>query len=108
MANVIVKFNKQDYHLACQDGEGERLTKLADYVNGKAGQIAKAMGSVSDIRLLLMTAILLADELDEARDGKPMAMKGEQNQAAQMATTLEHTLKRIEAITRQVEADAEK
>ncbi len=105
MANVIVKFNKQDYHLACQDGEGERLSKLSEYVNSKASQIAKAMGSVSDIRLLLMTAILLADELDEARDGKPMAMKGAQDKADEMERTLSHTIKRIEDITRQVEAE---
>ncbi len=105
MANVIVKFNNQDYHLACQDGEGERLSKLADYVNDKASQIAKAMGSVSDIRLLLMTSILLADELDEARDGKPMAMKGAQDSVDSMEKTLAHTIKRIEDITRQVEAE---
>ena len=106
MANVIVNFNHQDYHLACQDGEEERLTKLAEYVSGKADQIAKAMGSVSDIRLLLMTAILLADELDEARDGKPLAETGAEEQAALMEKTLAHSLKRIEDITRQVEADS--
>lgn len=103
MANVIVTFNKQEYHLACKDGEGERLSKLAEYVNDKAGLIAESMGSVSDVRLLLMTAILLADELDEARDGKPMALKNEQDTAAQFEKTLIHTLSRIEDITRQVE-----
>lgn len=105
MANVIVRFNHQDYHLACQDGEGERLSKLAEYVNDKASGIAQAMGAVSDIRLLLMTAILLADELDDARDGKPMALKDESDDAEQMVHTLAHTLKRIEDITRQVEAE---
>lgn len=105
MANVIVTFNNQDYHLACQDGEGERLAKLADYVNDKARHIAKAMGSVSDVRLLLMTAILLADELDDAREGKPMAVQGAQDEAEHMEKTLAHTIKRIEDITRQVEAE---
>lgn len=105
MSNVIVKFNNQDYHLACQDGEGERLAKLAEYVNDKASQIAKAMGAVSDIRLLLMTAILLADELDDARDGKPMAMKGAQDNTDQMEKTLAHSISRIEDITRLVEAE---
>ncbi|VAX08496.1 hypothetical protein MNBD_ALPHA03-943 [hydrothermal vent metagenome] len=104
MANVIVKFNNQDYHLACKNGESERLLKLADYVNGKADKIADVMGSVSDIRLLLMTAILLADELDEARDGKPMALKDDQDQTAQMEKTIVSTIKRIEDITREVDA----
>lgn len=105
MANVIVKFNNQDYHLACQDGEGERLSDLADYVNDKAEQIAKAMGSISDVRLLLMTAILLADELDEARDGKPLIMKSTEDNTEQMEKILLHTVKRLDNITRQVEAE---
>lgn len=104
MANVIVKFNNQDYHLACKDGEGERLSKLAEYVNDKAGKIALAMGSVSDVRLLLMTAILLADELDEARDGKPMELKDSQDKADHLEKMIVNTISRIENITRQVEA----
>ena len=105
MANVIVTFNKQDYHLACQDGEGERLSRLAEYVNDKAVEIAKVMGSVSDIRLLLMTSILLADELDEACNGDVMAQRDEDVRAVKMEKTLEHTLERIKNITRQVEAE---
>jgi len=106
MANIIVKFNHQDFHLACKDGEGDRLIKLAEYVEDKAKQIAKSMGAVSDVRLLLMTAILLADELDEAREGKPMADKNNVDHAAQMEKTLVHTLKRLGDITRQIEAEA--
>ncbi len=105
MPNVTVKFNNQDYHLACKDGEGERLQKLAEYVEAKAAQITKGMGQVTDSRLLLMTAILLADELDEARAGKPLAMTKAQDNADKMEKTLLHTIKRIENITRQVEAE---
>lgn len=105
MPNVTIKFNNQNYHLACKDGEGDRLQKLAEYVEGKAALITKGMGPVSDSRLLLMTAILLADELDEARSGKPLAMNAAEEKASKMEKTLIHTLKRIENITRQVEAE---
>ncbi len=94
MANVIVNFNNQHYHLACQDGEEERLLKLADYVEARATKIAGAMGAVSDFRLLLMTALSLADELDEGRNGTPVELE----------KTLATALKRIEDITREVEA----
>lgn len=105
MANVIVKFNNQNYHLACKEGEGGHLTKLADYVNSKAAEISDRMGAVADSRLLLMTAILIADELNEARDGKMLDDKDSQDKADQMEKILGSTLKRIEDITRQVEAE---
>ncbi len=105
MANVIVKFNKQEFHLACKDGEGERLEKLARYVDDKASQISKSMGSVSDVRLLLMTAILLADELDDLRAGKMLEENDAEGKAEEMEKTIAHAIQRIDDITRQVEAD---
>ncbi|MCF8474775.1 MAG: cell division protein ZapA [Emcibacter sp.] len=105
MANVTVKFNNRDYQLACQGGGEARLEKLAEYVIDKASEISKATGSVSDIRLMLMTAILLADELDEARDGKPMAQKETQDETNHLSETIAHTIKRIEGITRLIEAE---
>lgn len=107
MANVTVTFNHQSYHLACADGDGEseRLMKLAKYVDDKAAMISGKMGSVSDIRLMLMTAILLADELDEIKGGAVIEDKGAAEEASQMEQTLARTIKRIEDITRQVESD---
>jgi len=105
MSEVIVKFNHQNYHLACKDGEGERLNRLAEYVDDKAAQIVRNMGAVTDIRLLLMTAILIADELDEARNGKILKNGGAAGKADHLQDTLIHTIKRLEDITREVEAE---
>ncbi len=105
MSEVIVKFNHQNYHLACKDGEGERLNRLAEYVDDKAAQIVRNMGAVTDIRLLLMTAILIADELDEARNGKILKNGGAADKADHLQDTLIHTIKRLEDITREVEAE---
>ncbi|PHZ85708.1 cell division protein ZapA [Paremcibacter congregatus] len=107
MANVTVKFNHRSYHLACSDGDGEseRLIRLAKYVDDKAAMISSKMGAVSEPRLMLMTAILLADELDEARGGGALQENGAVEDATHMEQTLARTLKRIEDITRQVEAE---
>lgn len=102
MANVTVNFNNQHYHLACQDGEEDRLGKLADYVEDRAAEIAGSMGAVSDFRLLLMTALSLADELDEG--GQPIELKNTRDHVDRMEKTLATALKRIEDITREVEA----
>ena len=105
MPEVNVKFNNQNFHLACKEGEGERLIKLAEYVNHKAAQISDKMGSITDTRLLLMTAILIADELDDAQGGRTLGDSGAENQADQLQETLLHTIKRIEDITREVETE---
>ncbi|NOZ41594.1 MAG: cell division protein ZapA, partial [Alphaproteobacteria bacterium] len=75
------------------------------FVEDKAAEIAQSMGAVSDFRLLLMTAISLADQLDETRD---MADgKDPRDRAAHMEKTLVNALKRIEDITREAEANGQ-
>ena len=70
MGQVTVTFNNQDHHLACQDGGEERLKMLADYINQRASSLIEHLGSTGDTRLLLMTAIMIADELHELNDGE--------------------------------------
>lgn len=100
MAEVSVKFNNQTYHLACQDGEEERLSRLADYVDSKADFLKDRMGVVTDTRLLLMTAILIADELDDTQGGETTA-KGPENE--RMGQALHKAINRIEDMARTLE-----
>lgn len=100
MAEISVKFNTQTYHLACQDGEEDRLARLAEFVDGKAAFIKDRMGVVTDTRLLLMTAILIADELDDAQDGDVSA-KGPENDSMDQA--LHKAINRIEDMARTLE-----
>ncbi len=69
MGQITISVHDQKYTLACRDGEEERLKALADYVSGKAKSLAASLGQVGDTRLLLMSALLIADELAECRDG---------------------------------------
>ena len=70
MGQVTVTFNNQDHHLACQDGGEERLKLLADYIDQRAEALVEHLGPVGDTRLLLMTAIMIADELHDLNDGE--------------------------------------
>lgn len=100
MAEVSIKFNNQTYHLACQDGEEDRLARLAEFVDSKADFLKDQMGMVTDSRLLLMTAILIADELDDARDGT-LSAKGPKNE--RMGQALHKAINRIEDMARTLE-----
>lgn len=69
MAQVTVIVNGQRYQLGCREGEEDRLTTLADYVDGKLMEVRNSIGQVGDVRLFLMASLILADELLEAREG---------------------------------------
>src|ERR1700694_3230125 len=75
MGQVAVTINGRTYTLRCTDGEEARVTELATYVKGRTDALAEEFrsdhGPLSDDRLLLLAAILIADELWEAREGMP-------------------------------------
>jgi cell division protein ZapA len=92
VGQINVTVGGRSYPLACRDGEEERLTRLASHVDAKSIELAGALGQMSEPRLLLMSAILVADELFEMKERDPGA--GE----AIAVTALENAAARVEAI----------
>jgi cell division protein ZapA len=68
MGQVSVTLNGRTYRLRCEDGEEERLLALGNHVRAHMDRLGREFGQVGDDRLLAMTAILIADELFEARE----------------------------------------
>lgn len=68
MGQVAVTLNGRTYRLRCGDGEEERLLSLAAHVRNRIDALAAEFGQAGDERLLLMAALLIADELFDARD----------------------------------------
>ena len=62
MANINVKFNNKDYLLSCDDGQEENLKELANYLDGKYNELKKNLGNIGESKLLLITAIKMADD----------------------------------------------
>ncbi|WP_339913264.1 cell division protein ZapA [uncultured Brevundimonas sp.] len=67
MATVTVEINGRPYAVGCADGQEERVRILAKHFDTSVRQVAGDVGHVGDIRLFLMAALVLADELHEAR-----------------------------------------
>ena len=65
MAQVTVTINRRKYDIACDNGEETHLTKLAEYVDRRVDELVAKVGQVGDARLLVMTSLLVADELSE-------------------------------------------
>ena len=66
MGQVAVTINGRSYEVACDDGQEEHLVRLASYIDKKVAELVASVGQVGDTRLLVMSALLLADELSEA------------------------------------------
>jgi cell division protein ZapA len=84
LGQISVKIQNRTYRLSCGDGEEARLGELADHVRSKIEQLVQEYGRLGEEHLLLMSAILIADELwDEREAGKPAktGSKASNNQA---------------------------
>lgn len=66
MGQVNVRVNGRDYQMACEDGEEEHLVHLAEYINRHVNDLVETVGQVGEARLLLMAALVVADELADA------------------------------------------
>lgn len=67
MATVTVEINGRPYAVGCADGQEERVRILAKQFDIHVRQVAADVGHVGDIRLFLMAALVLADELHDVR-----------------------------------------
>lgn len=67
MATVTVDVNGRPYAVGCADGQEERVRILAKQFDNQVRAVAQDVGHVGDLRLFLMSALILADELHEAR-----------------------------------------
>lgn len=67
MATVGVTIAGRTYRMACGEGEEGHLQELARHVDATLAGLRKGFGEIGDTRLVIMTAITVADELFEAR-----------------------------------------
>ena len=108
LVNVMV--NGRAYTIACDDGEEGHLKELASHVDVKAREVLASVGQVGDVRMLLMAALLIADEHHELsgktavlpagqgdKDKTSLPLRAEKAESA-AADALESASKRLEDI----------
>ena len=64
MGQLTVSVNDRSYTVGCDDGEEEHVSLLAEFVDKKVREVS-AIGPAAESRLLLMAALMIADELSE-------------------------------------------
>ena len=67
MAKVSVTVNGRRYDIGCDDGQEAHVFRLAEDLDRRVGALAAGVGQVGEARLLVLVALMLADELADAR-----------------------------------------
>jgi len=67
MAQVTIEVNGRDYVVGCEDGQERRLAELAASVDAQVRQVARDVGPLGETRLMLMGALVMADDIAELR-----------------------------------------
>ena len=67
MPQVNVTIAGKTYRMACGDGEEAHLEALAREFDAKVAEMRGAFGEIGDMRLHVMAALTLCDELAEMR-----------------------------------------
>lgn len=101
MASVQVTIAGHGYRMACGEGEEGRLEALAAAFDRSIAEMRDAFGEIGDLRLHVMAALTLADDLAEAR-GRVATLEAE---IGRLRADMRDTAERSEAGEREA-ADA--
>jgi len=110
MGQVVVKVNGRDFALNCADGQEARIRRLAQYVDAKIGEFTKNLGQIGEARLVLLAALVIADELSDANEALQQerhatrAAGGPAGEATEAAASgIRGIAERIESIAARIE-----
>ena len=67
MAQVTLRINGYAYTLGCQDGEETHLEAMGAEVSNRIDGVRVAAGPSGEARMLVMAALMMADEIFELR-----------------------------------------
>jgi cell division protein ZapA len=116
MANVVVTVADRPYTMQCPDGEEDHLRELAALLDTEISRIRQSVGSIGDIRLLVMSGLMVADRLSEAirkienledqikglRDSRNVAQMQVKDLEAKFTDRLERASQRLEGIAKAI------
>lgn len=66
MAQVTISIDEKTYRMACDEGQEPHLLGLAQRFDAYVSHLKQSFGEIGDQRLLVMSAIMVMDELQEA------------------------------------------
>lgn len=110
MGQVSVTINGRAYTVGCDDGQEDHIAELAGYLDHHVDQLKGSVGTVGDMRLMLLAGLMVADELSEtvARldelEGELSAIREQQSSLEDHTKSFEtHAVQAIDGVTARIE-----
>ena len=104
MGQVNLTINSHPFAVACDDGQEGRIRRLGQYIDSKVAEFVGNIGQVGEARLLLLAALVIADELADANEALRLERSGARATGA--AAVTEAAASGINGIAKRVEAIA--
>lgn len=113
MPHVSVTINGRQYRMACDDGQEHHLARLAHELDQRIARLRTSFGEIGDMRLTVMAALLISDELAEMsqrmrrfeeelavlQEGRQVVADHSQKTSAAIIAALNAAAERIERVT---------
>lgn len=94
-AQVSISIVGRTYEIACDEGQEQAVMALARDVDKRATELMRSVGQVGDARLLVMLALLMADEIGDMRR---LLGQSDHPGDVRLAQGIEQMARRIEAM----------
>lgn len=88
MAQVTVTIDGKQYRMACDEGQEDHLTDLAQRFDRYVAHLKGSFGEIGDQRLTVMAGIMVMDELAELQN----RVKGIESETATLRKTRDEAL----------------
>jgi len=102
MGQVNLTVNGRPFAVTCDDGQEGRIRRLGQYVDAKVAEFVGNIGQVDEARLLLLAALVIADELADANEALRLERSGAR--AAEATAATDAGARGINGIATRVEA----
>lgn len=106
MAQVTIHVNAKPYLLGCEDGEEARLQGLAAELDARVRALGAGGAALGETRLMLMGALVLADEVAGAAERLAAAEAETARLRAQLDIADARAVAALEAAAKKIEAIA--
>ncbi len=103
MAQLTVKINGYAYPVGCDDGQERHLMQMAAEVESRIDSIKALGGQSGETRLLVLAALLMADELHDQK----VALANMQAELARLPQAEQESKRRLARLADRAEAIAD-
>ena len=106
MGQVNLTINSRAFAVTCADGQEGRIRRLGQYIDAKVAEFVGSIGQVGEARLLLLAALVIADELADANEALRLERSGARTAEAETAAATNAAASGIHGIAQRVETIA--